>query len=182
MPTCEVLDNALDPYDGSLLLVSHDRYFLDQVVDELLVIRPAHLPGVPWKMYKGSYSDYLASVSREKAAAAAQKEQERKEKAAAEARAAEEARKREVREKEKAGVPKAKPVKVNMQKFAKMSMEQIEKAIANFEETLAHLEGSFANPKVAANPQAMKELKGKYEQAKKDLAEHMAAWEMKGEQ
>ena len=51
MPTCEVLENALDTYDGTLLIVSHDRYFLDQVVDELLVLKPAHLPGVPWKLY-----------------------------------------------------------------------------------------------------------------------------------
>src|ERR1035437_4070398 len=47
MPTCEVLETALETYDGTLLLISHDRYFLDQVVDQVLVIRPAHLPGVP---------------------------------------------------------------------------------------------------------------------------------------
>ncbi len=181
MPTCEVLENALDTYDGTLMIISHDRYFLDQVVDQLLVIRPAHLEGVPWKLYIGSYTDYLASVAKEKAGIAAAKEQDRKEKAAAEVRAAEEARKRDAREKEKMP-PKPKAPKVNMQKFGKLSLQQIEQAVAKLEETLASLEGSFSNPKVAANPQAMKELKGKYDQAKKDLAEHMAAWEAKGEQ
>lgn len=181
MPTCEVLENALDTYDGTLLIISHDRYFLDQVVDQLLVIRPAHLEGVPWKLYQGSYTDYLASVAKEKANLAAAKEDERREKAAAEARAAEEAKKREAREKEKTA-PKARPPKVNLQKFSKLSLQDIEKAITKLEETLASLEGSFANPKVAANPQAMKELRAKYDQARKDLTEHMAAWEAKGEQ
>jgi ATP-binding cassette, subfamily F, member 3 len=180
MPTCEVLENALDTFDGTILLVSHDRYFLDQVVDELLVIRPAHLPHLPWKIYKGSYTDYLASVAKEKAATANQKEADRKERAAADARAAEEAKKREAREKEKTEAAKPKPVKVNLQKFAKMTLQEIEGKISKLEEALASLEGSFTNPKVAANPQAMKELQQKYDQGKKDLAEHMAAWEAKG--
>ena len=35
---------------------------------------------------------------------------------------------------------------------------------------------AFANPKVAANPQALKELKGKYEVKKRMLADLTAAW------
>ena len=113
----------------------------------------------------------------------AQKENEKKEKAAAEARAAEEARKREAREKEKArqvAAPKAKPRLPH--KFTKMSIPEIEKAISRLEEELANLEASFGNPRVAANPQAMKELQNKYDAGKKDLADHMAAWEVKSEE
>ena len=175
MPTSEVLEDALDTYDGTLLIVSHDRYFLDQVVDQLLVLQPTHLPGVPWKLYPGSYSDYLAAVTKEKAALLAAKDAEKKEKAAVEARAAE-SRKRESRAKATAAAKSKVP-----HKFAKMSLKMIEEAITKLEESLAHLEASFGNPKVAANPQAMKELQAKYERAKKDLAEHLAAWEAKGE-
>jgi ATP-binding cassette subfamily F protein 3 len=178
MPTCGVLEDALDTYDGTLLLVSHDRYFLDQVVDQLLVIKPTHLPGVPWKLYPGSYSDYVATVAKEKAALMEQREQERKEKAAAEAHAAEEARKRAAKEREKAA-----PVRKKLPfKFTKLSLAQIEKAIGKLEEELAYLEASFGNPKLAANVQAMKELQRQYDEKKKDLAEHMMAWEVKGEQ
>lgn len=176
MPTCEVLETALDTYDGTLLIISHDRYFLDQVVDQLLVIRPAHLPGVPWKLYNGSYTDYLAAVTKEKAEAASRKEEERQEKAAAEQRAAAEAKKREAAQKQQAGAASGKKIP---HKFAKLSVAQMEKEISKLEETLASLEGSFSNPKVAANPQAMKELQNKYTQGKKDLAELMAAWEIK---
>ena len=105
MPTCEVLETALDTYDGSLLIISHDRYFLDQVVDQLLVIRPQHLPDVPWRLYNGSYTDYLATVEKEKAALVQQKEADRKERVAAEQRAAEEAKKRELRERETKPAP-----------------------------------------------------------------------------
>jgi ATP-binding cassette subfamily F protein 3 len=171
MPTCEVLESALDTYDGSLLIISHDRYFLDQVADQLLVIRPGHLPGVPWKLYNGSYTDYLEAVVKEKAALVNQKEVDRKEKSAA-AKAPE-------KKEEKAKPTKA---KVNVPaKFAKMTVAEMEQKIARLESDLASLEGSFGNPRVAANAQAMKELKGKYETGKRELAELMAAWEAKAE-
>jgi ATP-binding cassette subfamily F protein 3 len=185
MPTCEVLETALDTYDGTLLIISHDRYFLDQVCDFLLVLRPTHIPagepGEHWKLYPGSYTDYLAAVEKEKAELAARREGERKAAAAAEQRSREEARKREQREKEKAATPAAAARKIP-HKFAKLSVQQMEKEIAKLEETLASLEGSFSNPKVASNPQAMKELQGKYDQGKKDLVDLMAAWEIKAEQ
>lgn len=179
MPTCEVLETALDTYDGSLLIISHDRYFLDQVVDQLLVIKPQHLPGVPWKLYNGSYTDYLETVAKEKSALANKKEEERKEKVAAEQRAVTEQKKRDAAEKAKSAEKTARKIP---HKYAKMSVQQMESEISKLEESLASLEGSFSNPKVAANPQAMKELQAKYAAGKKDLADLMAAWEVKAEQ
>jgi ATP-binding cassette subfamily F protein 3 len=181
MPTCEVLESALDTYDGTMLIISHDRYFLDQVVDQLLVIRPTHLPGVPWRLYNGSYTDYLATVEKEKSQMASQKESERKDKIAAEQRAAEETKRQQQRPKEKVNPyaggnkPKANP------KFAKLTVQQMEQQIAKLESDLASLEGSFSNPKVAANPQGLKELQSKYDAGKKDLAELMLAWEQKAQ-
>jgi ATP-binding cassette subfamily F protein 3 len=179
MPTCEVLETALDSYDGTMLIISHDRYFLDQVVDQLLVIRPAHLPGVPWKLYNGSYTDYLAAVEKEKAEIANQKNAERKEKAAADERAAQAAKQREAAERQKSQQTKPKEKAKAPLKYAKLSVQEVEQKISRLESDLASLEGSFANPKVAANPAAMKELQAKYDQGKKDLAELMATWEAK---
>jgi ATP-binding cassette subfamily F protein 3 len=180
MPTCEVLETALETYDGSLLIISHDRYFLDQVVDQLLVIRPPHLPDAKWRLYNGSYTDYLAAVEKEKNELAAQKEADRKEKVAADQRAAEEERKRQSREKEKQATTTKPRVKVSP-KFAKLTVAELEGRVGKLEEQLASLEGSFGNPKVAANPQAMKELQAKYDAGKKELEELMAAWEAKAE-
>jgi ATP-binding cassette subfamily F protein uup len=51
----ELLEAALQDYAGTLLLVSHDRAFLDNVVTQTLA---AEGNGI-WKEYAGGYSDYL---------------------------------------------------------------------------------------------------------------------------
>ncbi len=51
----ELLEERLQDYKGTLLLVSHDRRFLDNVVTQTLV---AEGDGV-WREYAGGYSDYL---------------------------------------------------------------------------------------------------------------------------
>ncbi len=51
----ELLEAALQDYSGTLLLVSHDRAFLDNVVTQTLASHGAGL----WKEYAGGYSDYV---------------------------------------------------------------------------------------------------------------------------
>jgi len=55
--SAEVLENALEDFLGTVLIISHDRYFLDRTVDRLLVIEDKGL-----KEYQGAYSDYLEKV------------------------------------------------------------------------------------------------------------------------
>jgi ATP-binding cassette subfamily F protein uup len=51
----ELLEERLQDYTGTLLLVSHDRRFLDNVVTQTLVAEGNGL----WREYPGGYSDYL---------------------------------------------------------------------------------------------------------------------------
>ena len=51
----ELLEERLQDYQGTLLLVSHDRRFLDNVVTQTLVAEGNGL----WREYPGGYSDYL---------------------------------------------------------------------------------------------------------------------------
>ena len=51
--SAEVLENALDDFNGSVLVISHDRYFLDRAVGRILELKDAHLTE-----YGGGYSDY----------------------------------------------------------------------------------------------------------------------------
>jgi len=55
----EALEQALDDYGGTLLVVSHDRYFLDNVVDKIYVLQDRVI-----KIYPGNYS-YYESKKRE---------------------------------------------------------------------------------------------------------------------
>jgi len=54
--SAEVLEQALEDFEGTVLVISHDRYFLDQTMQRLLVIENGQLAG-----YAGGYSDYLAA-------------------------------------------------------------------------------------------------------------------------
>jgi ATP-binding cassette subfamily F protein uup len=53
--TLELLEALLQEYEGTLLLVSHDRAFLDNVVTQTI----AYEGGGRWKEYVGGYSDWL---------------------------------------------------------------------------------------------------------------------------
>jgi ATP-binding cassette, subfamily F, member 3 len=57
IPSAEILEDELDDFEGSLLVISHDRYFLDRTVDRLLVLESGRL-----EEYPGGYSDYLAQA------------------------------------------------------------------------------------------------------------------------
>ena len=52
--SAEVLEDALAEFEGTALIISHDRYFLDQVVDRILVVDGGRVLSHP-----GGYSDYL---------------------------------------------------------------------------------------------------------------------------
>ncbi len=54
--SAEVLEQALEDFEGTVLVISHDRYFLDRTVQRLLVIEDGQLAG-----HAGGYSDYLAA-------------------------------------------------------------------------------------------------------------------------
>ena len=53
IPSAEVLENVLDDFDGTLLVISHDRYFLDRVVTRIVELQDGAL-----KAYIGNYNDY----------------------------------------------------------------------------------------------------------------------------
>jgi ATP-binding cassette, subfamily F, member 3 len=174
MQTCEVLEKALDSYDGTLILVSHDRFFMDQVCDNLLVLQGDG----GWKMYAGSYTDYLAAVAKEKTAAlTAKRDAEKAERHhAAQREAANRAREKAARDKQAAQSSAAKKVPF---KFQKMTVKEIEVQIMNAEHEVAEIEASFGDPKVASNASAMQVLQGKYKSKKNDLAELNRIWELK---
>lgn len=59
--SAEVLEEALNSFNGTLLVISHDRYFLDKVVDKTVELNPERGNLVE---YLGGYTDYLAAVGK----------------------------------------------------------------------------------------------------------------------
>ena len=55
IPSAEVLEAALEEFDGTVLVISHDRYFLDRIVDRIVALEDGALVA-----HVGGYSDYLA--------------------------------------------------------------------------------------------------------------------------
>ena len=53
IPSAEVLEEALADFEGTVLVISHDRYFLDRVVDRIVELDEGAL-----SEYVGGYSDY----------------------------------------------------------------------------------------------------------------------------
>ncbi len=55
----EVLESALEDFEGAILTISHDRYFLDRVVDRVVELDDGSLRGYP-----GGYTEYLQATGR----------------------------------------------------------------------------------------------------------------------
>lgn len=53
--TLTLLENYLEDFSGAVLVISHDRYFLDKVVDKVYVLEKNN----KWIQYSGGYSSYL---------------------------------------------------------------------------------------------------------------------------
>ena len=63
--SCEALERSIREFEGTVLVVSHDRYFLNQVADRLIV-----LGGGLARVIEGDYETYQNLVQKEKEAAA----------------------------------------------------------------------------------------------------------------
>lgn len=58
IPAIEVLEQTLDEFVGTVLVISHDRYFLDKVVDNIVELQDGQLTG-----FLGGYTDYLDAIN-----------------------------------------------------------------------------------------------------------------------
>jgi ATP-binding cassette, subfamily F, member 3 len=61
IPAKEMLEEALQNYEGSAIIVSHDRFFLEQVANKIVEVRDGEL-----RLYRGDYHYYLDKLEEEK--------------------------------------------------------------------------------------------------------------------
>jgi ATP-binding cassette subfamily F protein 3 len=96
IPAKEMLEEALQHYEGTVLLVSHDRYFISRVATKIVEIRDGEL-----RLYRGDYHYYIDKVAEEA-------EVERHTALEAEKKAKAEAKRQKQREKQAAKTSKTK--------------------------------------------------------------------------
>ncbi|MBD1865979.1 ABC-F family ATP-binding cassette domain-containing protein [Leptolyngbya sp. FACHB-541] len=61
IPAKEMLEESIQNYDGTVIVVSHDRYFISQVANKIVEIRDGEL-----RLYRGDYHYYLDKIAEEK--------------------------------------------------------------------------------------------------------------------
>ncbi|BFM40982.1 ABC-F family ATP-binding cassette domain-containing protein [Synechocystis sp. LKSZ1] len=94
IPAKEMLEEALKSYEGTVAIVSHDRYFISQVANKIVEIRDGE-----FKVYLGDYHYYLDKIEAEKQAERLRLEAEKQAQKQAEKRAKEATKKAEKKKK-----------------------------------------------------------------------------------
>ena len=153
MDSREVLEDALDDFDGTLLTVSHDRYFINRVANRVVEMRP---DGVT--EYLGNYDDYVEKKRLEADGALAE---------------AEGGKTRTQLDKEK----RRERLKQESAKTLKLKLKQAEQAIADTEERIAQLEARMADPETYKSPDAAQKLAQEHRDAQEALDALYSDWE-----
>lgn len=159
----EAVEAALTAFDGTVLVVSHDRYFINEVADRIWEIEDGQL-----KDYKGNYDFYLAE--KQKAAAAA---------AEAMAASAQENVKQKADNKAQAQPVKAadKKQRYSPEEAARL-LPKVELSIREQEAMMKLLEVQMADPANHEDPAHSAAMAAEHDAYEQKIAELMEKWEL----
>jgi ATP-binding cassette subfamily F protein 3 len=155
----DALEKALREFDGTVIFVSHDRYFLNQVATKLLIVEPGR-----FRVIDGNYETYLHLVKRGLAADAR-------------SNVAAEARKASERPAPKASVTEAGASTKRKRKFPYRKVADLEVEIAQREERVQELHQLLADPDVLRDGPRVKELMSDLETEQTLLPQLYEHWE-----
>lgn len=146
----EVLEEALKDYDGTIFAISHDRYFLNQLAERILVLEEGHL-----SQYLGNYDDYLEKI-------------EEKE----DPFLAEEVSKTKRQQEKKKSRDQTKETRAKKKRLA-----EVEKRIEELEERIATIDTAFEAPDLYDDFDAVGRLTKEREEVEDALLGAMELWE-----
>jgi len=153
MDSREVLEAALEEFEGTILTVSHDRYFINKVATRVIEMLP---DGV--KEYIGNYDDYLEKKRLEEAGEL-------------EASASGMTRTQMEKEKRKQRLLK------ESAKALKQKLAKAESDIADTEDRIAQLEESMGDPEIYSKPEEAARVAREHREAQALLDELYEIWE-----
>ncbi|GAA0717602.1 ABC-F family ATP-binding cassette domain-containing protein [Clostridium malenominatum] len=149
----EALEDAIMSYDGTVLLISHDRYFLNKVINRIYELKETEV-----KEYLGNYN-YYVEKKKNPLRFAYEEEIEGKSKTQIQQE------KRKKREVEKA------------EKELKQKIKNIEDEISNKESYLVELQNDLCLEEVYSNPTKSEEVNKEILKVEKELEELYSQWE-----
>ncbi|RUM35699.1 MAG: ABC transporter ATP-binding protein, partial [Desulfobulbus sp.] len=161
----EVLQEAMRQYEGTIIVVSHNRYFVNSFVNKVLEIRDGKAT-----MYLGNIDDYLAAKQRseEKSARPPKVRKENTNPVEPDSRDRK-AQRRERAEKRQKLSSRLKPLK--------KKVAEAEKEISSLEKRKEELESLMADPELYADQQRWAEISKEYSTVKTRLDRQYLQWE-----
>ncbi|TYA15239.1 ABC-F family ATP-binding cassette domain-containing protein [Paenibacillus faecis] len=160
----EVLESALLDYDGTLLFISHDRYFLNKMAERIEELNPEGI-----EHFLGNYDDYL------------EKKQELREMVAEQNMilSGKENRNANSSAGEKAGATsyEAEKQAKRQERARARRLEQLEESIAKFESDIADLEAELMLPEVYQDYAVLQERQAAIDKLKSELGAAYEEWE-----
>jgi ATP-binding cassette, subfamily F, member 3 len=154
----EALEDALDAYDGTILLITHDRALIDAVATHTASIEDRHVV-----LRHGDYNDYLAAISTKADAAPARN-------GPARLAPVPTSRAREPRRQKPAAAP-------SPDKRKAKRIRDIERRIDEIETRQAGLEAMLQEPEVLADHDRLAETGRALRDSQQELAWQMKEWE-----
>jgi ATP-binding cassette subfamily F protein 3 len=155
MVSVNILIQALEQYQGTFIVISHDRFFVENVATKIWYIEDFQL-----KEYPGTYAEY-------------EQWQEDREKAAKKAGLPSPSASKPAPKTEE-----SKPASnSNDAKKAARELQEVETRITALEKELATYEAQLADPTIYSNAAQLKDTTLKFEAVKKELAAQTARWE-----
>jgi len=165
----EVLEDAIDQYEGTVLLVSHDRELLRALTTRVWILHDRHITD-----FDGGFAEW-ETVSAERAHAASVRE-------------AEETAVRKVRERQRVEPRRDESSKARddrrKQRSAQAELEKVEAHITELEQRIASVSAALENPELYTKPGGITEaasLGREIETLKRDLDAAMARWALASE-
>ena len=156
--TKEVLEDVLAEFEGTIILVSHDRYLINKVADRIIEVKADEV-----NCYEGNFDAYAEAVSAAGAKAAEQAAEQRRIQAEQDKR---EQKEISYRSKEQRALDAKRRARVR----------ELEGLIEQAEVDIFNLENEIADPEVAANYGLMTEKCNQLEAKRTELDEMMDEW------
>lgn len=171
IPSRESLEEALDAYEGTIITISHDRYFLDRIATQILAL---HGDGAAGEHYDGDYTQYHDWKAAERSVSqqqAAQIERETKKSGAQTASA------QTPKQQPSTQTNKTKASGKKSKKSTARDARIIEAEIADAEKRLAALSQELSSTEAARVPATLARLNADYSQTDERLRELYEEWE-----